>query len=485
MDEIRRLEQEIRALQAQLQRQNTEAARARQQLIDRNRQNLDSFQRDMHQAIQAHDREAEAEYERLLREYQNSINADVQLELAKMDAEYSRLLSEVKRNEAILLQKNQELEEAIEAIRKDYSRRNAGSSQEAKNYLMNATSFFHTIEERPHEKFTPKRLQIYFNAIRDGQQLFRAGLYEAASAVAISARSGLERLGYTIDEKLDDWEKNFDLFSRKTAYLIEKIEQAINDCANLSAIEHQNETNVRKRILVELNFWCRGEFWNITQLAKKAQKTVGDYRKSGEDIYLKQADSPSVDDLKKSIEEIDGAIHRLSELSPLYQARYTASCERSDWGERIIDFLTTEINLDWLENDTGFRVVPVDVQDAKDFADYIQYQTDAGFESQDVREWLRIVFQNSSSTRIFVYIVPVESKSSVENHIILFVDFTGAEQEQYSRDLFTHICEAVNLEYDTGIVNYASDVDALKIHSNTAYKETGKDIEKSLRQRRS
>lgn len=131
MDEIRRLEQEINALQTQLRQQNAEAARVRQSLIDDNRRNLESYQADMRRAIRDHDSDTQAEYERLLRQYQNSLSADVQVELAKMDADYSRLLNDVKRNEALLLQKNQELEQAIAAIRNDVSRRNEGSSQEA------------------------------------------------------------------------------------------------------------------------------------------------------------------------------------------------------------------------------------------------------------------------------------------------------------------------------------------------------------------
>lgn len=105
MDEIRRLEQEINALQTQLRQQNAEAARVRQSLIDDNRRNLESYQADMRRAIRDHDSDTQAEYERLLRQYQNSLSADVQVELAKMDADYSRLLNDVKRNEALLLQK--------------------------------------------------------------------------------------------------------------------------------------------------------------------------------------------------------------------------------------------------------------------------------------------------------------------------------------------------------------------------------------------
>ena len=109
MDEIRRLEQEINALQAQLRQQNTAAASARQRLIEENRRNLTSYQAEMQRAIRNHDNDTQAEYARLLNQYQNSISSDLQLELSKMDADYNRILNDVKRNEALLLQKNQEL----------------------------------------------------------------------------------------------------------------------------------------------------------------------------------------------------------------------------------------------------------------------------------------------------------------------------------------------------------------------------------------
>ena len=74
MDEIRRLEQEINSLQAQLRQQNSEAARARQRMIDDNKRALDNYQRDMRRALSEHDRDTQAEYERLLTRYQRSLS---------------------------------------------------------------------------------------------------------------------------------------------------------------------------------------------------------------------------------------------------------------------------------------------------------------------------------------------------------------------------------------------------------------------------
>ena len=229
MDEIRRLEQEINSLQAQLRQQNSEAARARQRMIDDNKRALDNYRRDMRRALSEHDRDTQAEYERLLTRYQRSLSEDVQLELAQMDANYSRLVQDVQRSEATLLAKNQELEQAIQAIRSDVSRRNEGSSQEAKQYILDATASFKGVEQKPHEKFMPKRLVVFYNAIKDGQDLFRAGLYEAAIAVAISAKAGIERLGFNIDDKVDEWDKQYELFMYKLSYLQGKIQQELTD----------------------------------------------------------------------------------------------------------------------------------------------------------------------------------------------------------------------------------------------------------------
>lgn len=144
---------------------------------------------------------------------------------------------------------------------------------------------------------------------------------------------------------------------------------------------------------------------------------------------MKQPDSPSVDDLKKFIEEIGKTDQRLSELSELYKRRYAASCERSEWGEEIIDFLTTEINLEWLEHLTGFKEAAPEVLVSKDFLDFIKSQYGDLTITEDMREWLKIVFENSSENKIYVYILPLEAHGIVVNHIILHIDYGGPEQE--------------------------------------------------------
>ena len=55
----------------------------------------------------------------------------------------------------------------------------------------------------------------------------------------------------------------------------------------------------------------------------------------------------------------------------------------------------------------------------------------------------------------------------------------------YSRDIYQHICEAIQLTDESdGIVNYAADVNELKVSENKVYSETGKDLERMKRQNR-
>ena len=160
-DRVRELEREIDELQRQLHQQNQNAERERQRMLSENRRAIESYQQDMRRAVREHDENAKKEYERLLKEYQRNIDREVQNELSDMNGNYRKLLDDVKKSERELERKNQELEAAVQSIRNDMSKRNEGSSREAKEYLLNATGEFHEIEKKPHEKFMPKRLNIY------------------------------------------------------------------------------------------------------------------------------------------------------------------------------------------------------------------------------------------------------------------------------------------------------------------------------------
>ncbi len=364
------------------------------------------------------------------------LEREINSELSNIDKKYDNLLKDVKKKEALLNQKNKEIEQAIKKIQTEFSKRSQGNSDEAAEYLRSAEKVLRSVDNKPHEKFLPGRFEIFSNSMKDGRQLFRAGLFEAAAAVAVSAKSGLQRLSYNIDDKVHEWEKTFDIFSTK----LETLRKKIND--EISNWGKEINKNVRAEIIVEINFWSRGIFDEIIQTVKKHREIIKAFSQIGKDEYIKRIDTPTFEELKNFIDEIDEADKKFSDIVNIYKERYFASCERSDMGENIIDFMTSEINLEWLENLTGYN-------------------------NQDFREWLRIVFENSSGDNIYVYIEPVEENGHVKNHVILHIDYNGSENEIYSRDIYKHVQEAAGLteeiENEINDIKIKRDIEQTKI----------------------
>ncbi len=478
MDEIKKLEREINALQSQLHKQNAEMNQAREKMINENKKALKECQSDLQRALLEHDKKAQAEYKRLLSNYQKSLNEDMHAELSKMDASYNELLQNVKKSEAALLQKNQELEQAIQQIRTDAGRKAKGNEKEAKQYLSSAISKFRAIEKKPHEKFMPERLSIFYNVIKDGQQLFKAGLYEAATAVAISAKSGLERLEFTIDDKSGEWDRQYELFVFRLNYLQRLIQQEVKDWCKYIEIP-DTDPSERKSRLIEINFWSKGVFADIVAQIKGLKQIEKRVSEVGKTAYLKETKSVDIDGLKKSIATIKNLEDSFKKMSGSYKSRYSASCERAVWGDAIKEFMTDEINLLWHDELTGYRQAAPEAASRQDFRDFVKMQFPDEDILEDSREWLKVVFENSSGNFIYVYIIPVEAQGLTKNQVILHIDFDGTEQPQYSHDIYQNICEAINYtEEESALVNYASDLNALKYSSERMLQDTAVDIER-------
>ena len=159
---------------------------------------------------------------------------------------------------------------------------------------------------------------------------------------------------------------------------------------------------------IEINYWSRGEYADVIHSSEKINEIIAEVEKDGRSAYFKRSDGVSTDDIKKYIEEIDILSEKLSAFSGIYKERYSASCQRAEWGECIIDFLTSEINLKWIPELSGFREAGVGELEAEDYRDYIKLQFGDNSVKEDTREWLKLVFENSSGSVIYIYILPIE-----------------------------------------------------------------------------
>lgn len=473
MGEIQDLENQIKQLQKELEQQKKDAAKMRKQLSDDNLKKLKAYERDMKAGIKQKDKETQKEYERLLKEYQESSNIKVQEAYMEMDEQYQKLLADTKEKENEWRQKNRELESHIKKLRKDTQKKEEAGIQEANRHMYEAGVVYKDIDQKPHEKFFPNRIKTFYDAISDARSLSRSGLNEAAIAIFISTKSGLNRLGFDIDEQYEEWVRLYNIFKSKVNLFRMSLDNEITDWNNM--VQQTNEQAAK----LNIDYWSSGEYHKMSNRIGELEKEVSDIEKNGIAAYLKKPEGFGIDELKNAIDEIDKMNEGLNKLSVLYKEKYKASCQRADWGESIIDFLEEEINLEWIENETHFKLVDAEMAETEEYDKYMRHMYGDSYEKVDTREWLELTFKNSVDTIINIYIIPYEKNEHVENRIVLNIDYNGAENMDYSRNIYSHICESIELE-DDGIINFATDVEQLKTNMNKTLRETGLSISNKL-----
>ena len=136
-----------------------------------------------------------------------------------------------------------------------------------------------------------------------------------------------------------------------------------------------------------------------------------------------------------------------------------------------------------MEDIGGFRPVEEDKMEKIDYKQYMEMQYGPGYDLVDTRDWLELIFENSMGTRILLYIVPYEKNTSVENRFILYIDYVGAEDLDYARQIFSHIVEALELKDAEEIVSFTNNVSDLTLNPNMELRATGRLIESRIRER--
>ncbi|MCR4892691.1 MAG: hypothetical protein K5989_10990 [Lachnospiraceae bacterium] len=568
MSEMNQLENEIKTLQQELQRQKEEAARIRQRTADENRRRLDAFEAETRYNVSRQNSATRQEYDRLLKEYQKSLNKELRDSELQLDRNYQRLLSDIQKNEEKWKEKNRELDRLIADLKKKSATRDEAGKQEAEKNMIEAGFSYKLVEKKPHEKFFPKRLKAYDTAIQEAKSLYQSGLMEAAIAVSISVRSGLNRLGFDIDEQYEEWERKYLIFQKKTLFLLQELNEARprwtamerqedqeagqksfgdpdvvsregkeqaseisgrgfrgqeSRNSNVSGQGFQNGggrgniplsqdgeegasgmsaregTNMHThpgfsderassmtdregtQAIINLNYWTRGEYTEIAEWAAKFHSEGMVKGKEALYQYLKKNDSLSLEDLEKNIEKLDSLLSRLKDALTVSPDRYRASCQRADWGEALIDYLENEINLEWIEEESHYRLAEPDILNRRDYRNYMVNRYGQDYEPWDMREWLELVFRNSSGSEIFIYIIPYERNLHVENRIVVCMSYSGAENIDYSRQIYRHIQDCLQLTEDDGFIQFAAGVEELKENMNPSLRAAGQSIEGKIR----
>jgi hypothetical protein len=456
----------------------------RKDLEREERRKLETSRNELRRDLEARDRSAQRKYESLLREYQNNVEKDVLDAKLAMDEEYRKLLRASREAEREWSERSRQMEETARKLKSDAAVRERVGSDEAAKTIDLAAKTYTGVEQTPHELFFPKRLKIFFDAIKEAAGLHKIGLNEAAAAISISTRSGIERLGYDVKDKQEEWMETFSLFKARVGLLHLRLEGEVldwirltDDGRNVKKIKDLSAEERRRRE-VEIDYWSKGAYRTTRRGVDAFGGLIARIEKMGVNSYLKSDGAVGLEALRADIAETDRLSDAWNEVCDLYKARYAASCQRAQWGKSIVRFLSDEIDLVWRESESGYR--EAEGETGETFKEYAKIQYGDENVTEDTREWLELVFENAAGTQVFLYIVPEEMKGEVNNHVLLYVDRSGSVTDDFAREITLHVLESLNMSEEDGVVTLFREISQLALSPDASLRSTGRALEKKL-----
>jgi hypothetical protein len=476
---------DINILRNELRNASEELNRIRRQMRDMARERdearkreLEALKERLKSAVDARDAVMARQYEARLREFEENALAELYDFRLNEGKEYRALENAVRRAEEVWAGKSDELEQIIEDLKRRRAEEGRVAGEEAAKLIREAESARAGVDGTPHEFFRPRRLAIYEDAIKDAENLLNIGMNEAAAAVSISAQSGIEKLGYEIIDLRDEWERTFALLKEAVRNLVSRLDAEISAWASSSGIK--SDGDIKRRAAVEINFWSRGEFGELSEAVGRLDSRVAEAEGMGLDEYLKSgAERWTLQELAADIKLADDINGALSRSGTLLRSRCDASCQRSDWANAIIDFFTYEINFVLLDGETGYKRASEEILKTECFAAYAaQTYGDDAYE-EDAREWIELSFKNNEETMVFVYIVPDEDAENltVVNSVLLYIDHAGAPDALFNCEVRRDVIEALGGETDDARIVLADDLREITLDAESVFFEAGKKLE--------
>ncbi|MDR1481030.1 MAG: apolipoprotein A1/A4/E family protein [Synergistaceae bacterium] len=482
MSDLSRLDAELRSLQNQIRQGRSEMDRMRGDLKEDERRKLEEYHRELEKKLAARDRETTGRYETKLREFQDSTRRDVARARLEMDERYRELVKTVENAEREWERRSRALEDEARELRTKAADRERAGRDEATGMIEEAGRAYSRIGETPHSLFFPHRLGAFGGAIADAAELYKVGLFEASAAVSISARLGIERLGYDVMDKRYEWRELFSMLKARVGSLHLRLEGELLEWGRQSGSEARSVRDMsdeeKEFFKIDIDYWSRGVYMDLRRRVDRFGSMIAYVMKIGIDGFLKSDWAQSAGKIEEKIAEADEWSDRLDRLGRVHESRRDASIERGRWGEAIIDFLSGEINLTWLEGESGWKKADEETMETEAFKTYsMKY---LGGEDEDVREWLALSFKNMAGSKVFIYIIPDERDGRVRNRVLTCVDHQSGGESTLGRDIYRHVLESLGKSEDEGVAVLVEDVAGLSASPDRSLRGAGLALKERL-----
>jgi hypothetical protein len=400
-----------------------------------------------------------------------------------MDGRYRALEEAVKKAERRWKEASRELEEEAARLRAESSARERVGLGEAAKAIEEARRAYCKVDGTPHLLFFPNRLKVFGNAVEDAAKLSGMGLKEAAAAVSISARSGIERLGCDVEDKRGEWHELFSMLKARVDCLGLRLDGELSEWskrAGEAAPSSEETSGGRKRDEIEIDYWSKGVYGELRRKTDELKALIALVDETGVNEYLRSPGALGIEELREKTALADELSGRLDKLGNLHELRCDASWERREWADAIIDFLEDEINLIWLEEESGWR--HTDESGADESGEDESGEDESG---EDTRERLELAFRNTAGRKVFIYLVPEEEdmkgNMSVKNRVLIHVDCPGGDEPYFGREILSHVRESLNKSEEPGVFLLIDDVSGLLASPDPAIREAGQSLERRIR----
>jgi hypothetical protein len=475
---------ELRRLRDEAGRNRAEMERMRRELELEQRRGLASAREELRRGMSDRDRDVHRRYDALLREYQDNVRADAARVKLEADAKYRELESAALRAEREWRERMDGVEEDARRYRSSAATRDRAAAEDAARSIEAAAEIYAEVDATPHGMFFPNRMNVFWDALRDAVDLRARGLHEAAAAISISTRSGVERLGYDVRDKHEEWLGLFSLLKARVGSLHLRLEAELAAWARLASPgetrgSRELSRDERRVRLAEIDYWSKGVYSEARRRVDEFGTFIAGVMRAGPDAYLRAGEAIGPDDLRRRLEMTDETGDALDRLGDLCETRYNQSCIRKQWGDAIVDFLEGEINLLWLPDESGWREADAATASGGTFREYMSAVYPGGATTQDAREWLGLAFENMAGRKIFVYIVPEERGQEVRNVVLIYADGDA----EFAREIYAHVLESLSLAEEDGVVDLVCDISRMTMSPDPARRSAGLSLEKHLTQR--
>jgi hypothetical protein len=393
---------------------------------------------------------------------------------------------------------NAEIGRLQDELRAEFSAGERAGSGEAAKAIEAARRAYSEVERTPHLLFFPNRLEVFGSAVEDAVKLSKMGLGEAAAAVSISARSGIERLGCDIEDKRGEWSELFAILKARVDGLRLRLDGALSEWLEWPArseraggappsadaapkMSGEASAEEKRRAGIEIDYWSKGVYGELRRKADELAALTARVAEAGADEYLKSPGALGIEELREKTALTDELSGRLDKLGRLHELRRDASWERREWADAIIGFLEDEINLTWLEEESGWRRAGESDAESGPFREYVKLQYGDESIREDTRERLELVFRNMAGSKVFVYLVPEERGMSVRNRVLVYADCPGGDEPFFGREILSHVRESLNKDEEPGVFALIGDVSELRANPDPAVREAGLSLERRVR----